>query len=282
MKKAVLVGINYPGTDHELRGCVNDVMAVNQTLINHLGFDDPKQIRMLTDNSATTDNIIDRLNWLVKDATPGDVLYFHYSGHGTQFIDMNYDTMEEPDGLDECIVPVDINWRDKMITDDTFKQIFSIVPEGVNLTVTLDCCHSGQGLRDFLPPLEMRDNLFGPTRDRVRKMPVDIANRGSGLELQPKPRGFKNTIDIQDQHGLLISGCRSDETSADAWIQPARSYFGALTYTMLSILNASEYNITYSQMIEQLNESLSRGGFTQHPELDGKSELFDKIFLSQF
>lgn len=284
MKKALLVGINYPKTQYALRGCINDILSVNQALVQHLGFDDPKLIRMLTDDSATTDNIIERLNWLVDGAKPGDVLFFGFSGHGSQIPATNYENNYELDGLDECICPIDMNWRDKMITDKTLKKIFQKVPKGVNLTVVLDCCHSGDGLRDFEPPLELRDDMFGPTRTRVLRMPVDIGNRAYGLELDVKPRAVQdpNIIPVEEQTGLLISGCKSNETSADAWIQKANKFQGALTYSMLQLLERANYHMSYRQLVEQLNCTLHDSGFSQHPELNGPSSLFDKTFLQPY
>ncbi len=280
MKKALLVGVNYTGSQFPLRGCINDIMAVNEVLVNHLGFDDPKQIRMLTEESATTANILERLEWLVKDAAPGDILYFHWSGHGSQFPNYEYDDVE-PDGLDEIICPYDINFRDKMIKDDDFKRIFSTVPKGVNLTVVLDSCHSGQGLRDIMIPVEIRDTIYGPTRNRAMPVPADIANRSYGLNLDVKPRAIQdpNIIAIEDQTGMLISGCKSNQTSADAWIQPVQKFYGALTYNLLRILKEHDYNISYRRIVELLNNELPQQGFTQHPELNGRAELFDNLFL---
>jgi hypothetical protein len=281
MKKALLCGINYTGTQHALRGCVNDIIAINEILVNNLGFTDPKYIRMLTDDSATTQNILERLEWLVDDAQPGDVLYFHYSGHGAQMPIMDYNKMDEPDGMDEVIVPIDMNWRDKIIKDNDFKRIFGKVPKDVNLTVTLDCCHSGDGLRDFLPPIEMRDDLLGPTRTRAISAPIDIMNRAYGLELQPKERALQ-IRNIEDQSGLLISGCKSDQTSADAWIQQANKFYGALTYCMVQLLKQNNFQLSYRQMVETLNVILCQSGFSQRPELNGKAELFEKLFLQPY
>jgi len=273
MKKALLVGINYPDTDHSLRGCVNDVMAINEILVNKLGFSDPRLVRMLTDKSATTANILERLEWLVKDAVPGDVLYFHYSGHGAQVCMTDYDNLSEPDGLDEVIVPYDMNWRDLMIKDKDLKRIFNSIPSGVNLTVTLDCCHSGDGLRDFAPPLELQ----GPTRSRSITPPVDIANRAYGLELEPKEKAL---VDNKDQVGLLIAGCKSYQTSADAWIQSENKYYGALTYYMTQVLKNSNYQINNQDLVMGIVNQLAQNGYPQQPELDGQSLLFVNQFLA--
>lgn len=284
MKKALLVGCNYPNTQYALRGCINDIMTMNEILVHNLGFTDPKLIRMLTNESATTANILERLQWLVDGAQPGDVLFFQYSGHGTQIPVINYDS-NESDGLSECLVPIDMDWRGKMICDKTLKNIFSKVPKGVNLTVVSDSCHSGGLLRDFEPPLELRDDMFGPTRARRITMPPDIANRAYGLEMQPPSSKIlidSNIVPMEDQTGLLISGCKSNETSADAWIQKVNRFQGALTYGIQSILQANNFNITYRKLVEELNVQLHHSGFAQHPELDGQSQYFDKPFLQPY
>ena len=277
MKKALLVGINYPKTTYELRGCINDVVAINEILVNNLGFTDPKLIRMLVDESATTANILERLEWLVKDAVAGDVLYFHFSGHGSQLVDLDYDTLEEPDGLDEVIVPIDMNWRDRVIKDDDFKRIFSKLPVGVNLTVTLDCCHSGNGLRELLPPPEMRDAILGPNRSKSIDMPIDIANRGYGLELEPKEKAI---VSSENQNGLLFAGCKSNQTSADAWIQAENKFQGALTYYMIQALKDANFQISNEELMMKVVELLACNRYQQQPEINGKAELFNRSFLA--
>lgn len=278
-KRALLVGINaYPSAP--LRGCVNDVTLVSEILTKHFGFD-TKEKRMLTDASATTANILERLEWLVGGAQPGDVLFFHYSGHGSQMIDSKYDTDEEPDGLDEIICPVDLNWRDKVINDDQLKAVFDKVPAGVNLTVVLDCCHSGSGMdhtNQYQPLGAGLAREFGPdspNRSRLLPMPADIANRGLGLELKPRDRVVQSRN--IDQTGLMISGCQSTQTSADAWID--NRYIGAATHALTSLLAAHNYDVTYKQLVEEMNNFMVGHNFTQRPELNGSVALFEEKFL---
>ena len=89
--RALLIGINYtasPGS--QLRGSHNDVKLVKK-FITQMGFSDtPQTMKVLLDDGdkATDDptkkNIIAAFKWLVKDAQPGDSLFLHYSGHGSQ------------------------------------------------------------------------------------------------------------------------------------------------------------------------------------------------------
>ena len=110
-KRAVLVGINYPGTDGELKGCLNDVARMRRCLADRFGFDEAG-IRVLADADPSTPpptgaNIRRELERLVAGARAGDTLFFHYSGHGLQ---LPAETGEDDDtGYDECIVPCDGN-----------------------------------------------------------------------------------------------------------------------------------------------------------------------------
>lgn len=110
-KKAVLIGINYPGTKAELKGCVNDVKRMYACLVDRYGFS-KENITVLIDTDdrytqPTGRNIRRALGNLVQSAEPGDVLFVHYSGHGTR---LPAETGEDDDtGYDECIVPSDMN-----------------------------------------------------------------------------------------------------------------------------------------------------------------------------
>lgn len=278
-KRALLVGINAY-RDAPLRGCVNDVNLMSGILTKYYGFP-TKQKRMLTDKSATTANILERLEWLVDGAQPGDVLFFHFSGHGSQMIDSKYDTDDEPDGLDEIICPVDLNWRDRVIKDDDLKRIFDKVPAGTNLTVVLDCCHSGSGLDHAVQYQALgtaRGAEFGPdspNRSRLLPMPADIANRGLGLDLEARPRSVQSSN--VDETGMMISGCQSHQTSADAWI--ANRYIGAATHALSSTLERHKYNVSYKQLVDEMNQFMVRNRFTQRPELNGNPAFHGDVFI---
>lgn len=110
-KKALLIGINYPGTAVELRGCVNDVRRMQKCLIDRYGFSN-KDITVLidTDKSSiqpTGKNIREALKKLIAEGEPDDVLVFHYSGHGTRL--PTEEGLFDATDYDECITPCDMN-----------------------------------------------------------------------------------------------------------------------------------------------------------------------------
>lgn len=106
-----MVGINYPRTKAKLRGCINDVWRIHRCLIEKYDFYE-HDITVLIDTDESYmepngKNIRSVLTRLVQSAEPGDVLFMHYSGHGTRLLAK---TREDGDtSYDECIVPSDMN-----------------------------------------------------------------------------------------------------------------------------------------------------------------------------
>lgn len=289
MKKAFLVGINkYPNAP--LSGCVNDVVLMYKILSEKFDFD-KSNIRLMTDTEATKQNILSGLKELIKGVVAGDTIYFHYSGHGSQVVVDDWTNNDEPDGRDEIICPIDLDWNDPL-RDHQLSYLFKLIPEGVKIVVVLDCCHSGSGLRNmtklhtglmdgcdwvnrFLPPppsnilsnpkIEIDDDLcfLLPT--------LDINDR------QTQKRGF--IVDTSEQGNvILIGGCEDGQTSADAFI--GGRYHGALTYLMVETLADSNFNISYQKLVHTINNKTNQLKFTQNPQLECKKEYFDVNFLA--
>lgn len=255
--KALLVGINkykIPGAD--LNGCVNDVTNIRDVLLKYFGFT-IREIRVLVDERATKKAIIERLKWLVKGVKAGDRLLFHYSGHGSQIVDRDGDELK--DKMDEIICPHDMDWDGNFISDDDLREIFSGIPNGINLEVLLDSCHSGTGTRELQGirnlPIEIS---FKP---RFLPPPVDIACRmDEDMEIRHLLRG-SNPI-----NHVLFSGCRDNQTSADAYIGGA--YNGAFTYYLCKHLRETQGNIVRAELIKRVRASLRFNGFSQVPQLE--------------
>mmetsp|Transcript_131296 Transcript_131296/g.365978 ORF Transcript_131296/g.365978 Transcript_131296/m.365978 type:complete len:534 (-) Transcript_131296:197-1798(-) len=140
--KALLVGINYPGTNAELNGCHNDVETMKRYLADQ-GYEEENMKILLDDGDHDTpnkENIEAGMDWLVDGAEAGDSLFFHYSGHGASVRD---DDGDEADGKDEALCPGDYNSAGLLRDDEVFKFLVAPLKEGVKLTCVLDCCHSG-------------------------------------------------------------------------------------------------------------------------------------------
>ncbi len=270
-RRAVMVGINdYRGIS-DLRGCVNDVTNMRDVLRTYLGFKNT-DIRVATDSRATKAGILTRLNWLVSGAKAGDFLVFHYSGHGSQIRDRDGDELE--DGMDELICPHDFDWNGNYITDDDLNAIFKTLPKGVLLEVFLDSCHSGTGLRDvnFARP----DNL-GPsgsqpiTLPRYLPPPIDIVCRHEGEEDSLKEVKLFDGMRGDPVHHILWAGCRSDQTSADAFID--KNYNGAFTYYFCHHMRRANGQLSRTELLSRIRASLRHGSYSQVPQLETEATV---------
>ena len=156
-KFALLIGINYIGTENELKGCINDVDDVRQLLITHAGYPSGNILTLtdLTSIKPTTAVIRAGLTWLLSGQSadkfnPGIInmpkmalgtkLFYHYSGHGIQIPDRNKD---ERDGLDEVMLPLDFKTSGGISDDELRANFLAKIPAGVKLSGLQDCCHSG-------------------------------------------------------------------------------------------------------------------------------------------
>jgi hypothetical protein len=154
-KLALIVGINNYASN-PLEGCLNDVDLQRNLLIYRFGFN-PKDIYVLPDTEATRLGILTAFEeHLIKQAKPGDVVVYHYSGHGSRIFDPNPIVVERgQEGLNGTFVPVDGNlpagYPDvggsvKDIMGHTLFLLMSAL-KTENVTAVLDSCFSGGATR---------------------------------------------------------------------------------------------------------------------------------------
>ena len=119
---ALLIGASqYRNLDERywLKGPANDVALVQTwlTTASPVPFP-PDHVTVLADGvdgagEPTLDAIRKAFAALVAEVSPGDFVYLHFSGHGTQA--PAQDPEAELDGLDELFLPIDIGpWSDEV------------------------------------------------------------------------------------------------------------------------------------------------------------------------
>ncbi len=165
-KLAFLVGINeYPDPISDLQGCLTDVDLQYELLVHRFGFN-PNDIVIVSDNAKTNDLKPTRANilrvfkeHLIEQAKPGDVVVFHYSGHGALVKDPNpLDTPECRSAknceLNGTIVPNDplpaSGKGSEIVVPDIMGRTLFLLMDAIkteNLTVVLDSCFSGASTR---------------------------------------------------------------------------------------------------------------------------------------
>lgn len=250
MKKALLIGCTYKGTDAQLNGTLNDVIRMHNCLTTKYGFQS-EDIKMLIEydgyTQPTSNNIIDAIvQLLIESLYYGcDNIYIHFSGHGTQIIDRDGD---EEDGYDECWVPIDFK-TNGVISDDLLNRYFKWFPKNCKVTCVVDACHSSTCL------------------DLMYK--VDIDNQ--------KYEVMNNNCKCNHDNITLISGCRSHECSLD--VVKKGSWGGALTYAILESLNKHQ-NPSVFKIIEESREYMLKNNYSQIPQLCSARKISgDEIFI---
>eukprot|EP01012_Entosiphon_sulcatum_P059623 TRINITY_DN84115_c0_g1_i1.p1 TRINITY_DN84115_c0_g1~~TRINITY_DN84115_c0_g1_i1.p1 ORF type:complete len:310 (+),score=16.94 TRINITY_DN84115_c0_g1_i1:63-992(+) len=259
--RALCIGINYWGQGHlELTGSTDDALAIAGFLSGQ-GFQAcPEGMLILTDSPTsdlsclpTKENILQGISWLVQNAEPGDVLFFHFAGHGAQIADTDGD---ELDNKDEAILPVDFLLSGCILDDLLFELLVAPLPQGVHLTAVMDCCHSGTGLD--LPFVWEPDNR----------------SASKGFTKQNN-KTCKATV-------LLLSGCADGEQSVTvhnlAGVLPqlrtkeARAG-GLMSHAFIQVLQAG-VPVTCSTLLKRIRRLIELNGFRQSPQLSA-SHPFD-------
>jgi hypothetical protein len=300
-KKAFLVGLNaYVSPTNPLRGCVNDVYQIKDILQRHYGFV-AEDTKLLLDKSATREGILGGLDWLVEGAQSGDVLVFHYSGHGSQVDD---DSDDEWECRDEILIPYDHDW-DNPLRDDDLKDRFDRVPPGANLTIISDSCHSGtvnkiatktEVPRVVYVPPEIQDRIAAKVARRNQEYKAFVAAeyRRMARELLPDELDAKieeflgQTLDRfkenrfqfvnTRQNNILLAGCQDVQTSTDAYIEG--DWHGAFTYNLVRAIVEAGGTLTYAELVTQASSGMVR--YQQVPQLECPEELREVSIFSPF
>ena len=253
-KLALLVGINeYLGDVRSLYGCINDVALQRELLLHRYGFQ-PQDVMDLTDETElkpTRANILQAFEeHLINQAQPGDVVLFHYSGHGSLVQDP---AIPEFDGLNGTIVPRDgrVNLKGQQVQDITGKTLFLLMSalQTENVTLILDSCHSGGGLRGNSVvraiPSSLSDGDALPSEEELAYQQQWMARlRLSEEELQRRRRaGIAK--------GMAMGSAQFDQLAADARFDGFNA--GAFTYHLTQYLwqqpTVQPAQVTFNQLV---------------------------------
>jgi hypothetical protein len=264
-KQALCIGINdYPGTQNDLKGCVNDANDWAATL-SARGF----TVSKLLDSQATKAAMVAGFKTLIGAAKAGDTVAITFSGHGTLAPDTSGD---ESDGYDEALCPYDIH-QGQVLIDDEIRQLFSKRPAGVRLILISDSCHSGTVTRNA--PAD--PDATGASRIRFLPLaswlPAEQLPKGSNgkplnvLSLTQAVSPWRGVV--SGAGDLLMAGCEEglDHYSYDANFNQRPN--GAFTYYAIRALKTLSAKATYRDWHTAIRRSLPSTNYPQKPQLVG-------------
>lgn len=285
-RKALLCGVNaYP--DQPLRGCVNDARNLQGVLLEHYGFP-AEQVQLLLDQDCVRSRLLEGWRWLTDGATAGDVLVFHFSGHGSYVPDQDG---EEEDLRDEitCLQDFDFDDPQTYVTDDEWFQLTQTVDPEVHLLIVKDTCHSGGSSRFIgvrqasgvekiilantheLGRYQAGDVIAEEAVSNARfivppQLPAEAWQQGGSSRRKATRSAVVHTS---------LMACGEAQTAADAWING--NYEGAFTNSLCTALRQGAAAGS-EQLIQEVAAAMLQGRYAQIPQHEGRS--FDLSLLA--
>ncbi len=264
-RNALCIGINnYPGTQMDLQGCVNDANDWAAALAER-GF----KVAKLLDDQATKAAMVAAMNDLIGKAGKSDSLVITYSGHGTYQPDEDGD---EADGLDEALCPYDLQTNGAALVDDEIRAIFGARKAGARLVLISDSCHSGTVTRaakaendaDTRPRFMPMGNWL-PTK----LLPKDRA--GKPATTMAAPAGTTPLLGAYSNKlgDLLLAGCKEGPNNYSYDARIAGRFNGAFTYYALKALKTLKEGATYADWHKAIVKYLPSASYPQAPQIVG-------------
>ena len=270
-KLALLVGINnYPHSP--LKGCITDAYLQRELLIHRFGFN-PNDILLVTDETnikPTRAGILQAFEeHLIKQAKPGDVVVYHFSGHGSRVFDSDGGASDQ---LNSTFVPIDResspSGENTIVSDvmgETLFLLMSALPTE-NVAVVLDSCHSGGGKRGNLT---IRAITGGA---KVNPSPMERSYQDQWLSQLGKTREWlKQERQIGIAKGVVIASAARNQLAADTPFDGFSA--GAFTYVLTQYLWQTTSDEPISNILANVARSTTRISTTQQiPEFEVKKD----------
>ncbi len=257
----LLVGINSY-EDAPLRGCLPDLADMQQYLLMDAGWSS-SQMKIVTEHEATKAGILAGIDWMAEQKP--DFALFMFSGHGTRLRDRDGDEKRQGSGTkyDQAIVPYDY-LRKGFMTDDMVHNALSQLPAHTKIVEHFDSCYSAKAERAFIT--RTREFYRRLTRKSARSLPSRFVTPALTQLTRIQQQDLKAPSGGEKPRPvLLLSGCRENETSADAYIRGA-GYRGAFTYYFLRSARSLP-GASYQEILEDARRFLKQGRYTQIPQI---------------
>lgn len=280
-KRALLVGVSKyergaPGEEWWDLNSGPDVEAMRQVLTAKFQFKEDEIKVLRTQQETTRKSIVAAFrSFLIEPAQPGDIIYFHYSGHGGQVPDVegagNPFVGDELDGLDESLIPSDyVSKKDgsNNLRDDEIGILLGELKKKrpASVTLSFDSCFSGTITRGG------RHKARGQKWTGPLPQPPTVKTRGS----EESPGGLLKLGEAAANGYVLITATRNDQVATETEDDNGQPV-GPLSYTLAKALSSAGPQTTYRDIFERVNEQISRMGLDQNPQLEGD---MDKVVMS--
>ncbi|KAJ7772893.1 caspase domain-containing protein [Mycena maculata] len=266
---ALIIGIDQylSNAIPNLRGCVNDAQTIRTFLTNKFHIPEP-QIAFLADEGATREHILETFRThLLENSSieKDDTIILYYAGHGSRA--KAPESWPSPDGKIETLVPHDERAQNEQgetihgIPDRTINALLSqlATAKGNNITVILDCCHSGGATRGSAPSILPVPRFVETDLPIPENLDQTLWGGRSGhVDLPP---GISHKF--MHSH-VLLAACRQQQRAREC-ISAAGKPCGFFTDALIKELRGIGPNrVTYADLLELLPTLPD-----QHPQCEG-------------
>jgi metacaspase-1 len=292
-KYALLVGIqkyhrgsDKPDFDWWNLNTKGDIEIIAHQLITKFQFK-PENIKVLCDEPVTIGDktIPAALNGgvtramitktfredITRRVKAGDIVYFHFSGHGQQIPDDNGD---ELDGYDETLIPSDyLSQQDgsKNLRDDEIAVLLEELSRKnpSNVTVTIDSCFSGTATRGDLPSRggEWKGKRIEPNKIKgADHNAADFVTRGLSRGNLPN-----------EQKYVFLSAASPRQTAKETWEN--NQAYGVFSFALAKAMERAGEDTTYRDLFNNVMNAVSAKQRDQMPQMEGNQ--IDKILMEE-
>ncbi len=284
---ALLVGINeYQGGVRGLNGCVNDVKNVLEFLRRRTQSDEYELHELVltsgdranpAEQRPTRQAVIDGFRQHLRQAGPEDIVFFYYSGHGSQEPAPPEFWRLEPDRLNETIVCYDSRAEGGCdLADKEIAVLLSEVAEkGAQVITVFDSCHSGSISRDLDTVARMT-----PADDRMRPVQSYLGYESiiTSPDVSPEEAATRVWFEVPRGRHVLFSACRPEELAQERFIDD--DVHGVLSYYLLDALQRTSGALTYRDLYARLAALVRNRAAGQNPTLETADvQELDRPFL---
>ena len=257
---ALLVGIdNYPPPVPKLGGAVKDVKKIKDYLEKNFG-DRPLHIQTLLEKEATRENFLNGFKNHLGQAKENDVIWFHYSGHGSrqtsapEFFEVNSGKK------DETLVLYDSRPDGNDFADKELAVLLAELSETkAHILVSLDSCHSGAGTRS--------------ATDFVKRLSTERPDKRT---LESYMNGYykEKGLTVPDGKYIFLAACNRFQSAKESF-----DGGGLFTQNLIDTLNQSGKEISYADLMVNLRQGVVSMKWDQDPqlELSGETDSYTRF-----
>ncbi len=282
---ALLVGIDkYLSPVPALDGCVNDMRAMRDYLKRHMqraGI--PLHLVVLENERATRLNIVEKFENHLGQAEQDDIVFFYFSGHGSQEKTHEIFFPLEADKRNETLVCFDSRMPDGMdLADKEVATLLDVAArQNPHVVVIYDCCNSGSGTRNagLLEEAEVKVRAFDQLPPQTRSLDDYILPRDLNTD--------RSVFSVSEPTRMIVPNPRHIHLAAAQSFQLAKETYlggsprGVFTYSLVEVLEKSQGDLSYGDVIRRVRSLVTGRTFDQNPQLHATDpDDLDLLFLN--